>query len=93
MAEFDETINMANILAVLSNEEELIIKPLQPGKIVVAYGIVRLMAFCPGAGADVGAIECGKIVSRLNKPLFDYQIGAVPCDDDIHATLSSLLFR
>ncbi|CAF0995365.1 unnamed protein product [Rotaria sordida] len=24
---------------------------------------------------DIGAIECGKIVSRINKVLFDYQIG------------------
>ena len=37
MAELDEIINMGNILAVLSNEEELIIKPLQPGKSVAAY--------------------------------------------------------
>lgn len=27
------------------------------------------------SGSDVGAIECGRIVSRLNKTLFDYQIG------------------
>jgi hypothetical protein len=37
MAELDKIINMGNILAVLSNEEELIIKPLQPGRIVAVY--------------------------------------------------------
>jgi hypothetical protein len=32
MATNDEVIDMAKILAILSNEEELIIKPFQPGK-------------------------------------------------------------
>jgi hypothetical protein len=26
---------------------------------------------------DIGAVECGKIVSRINKVLFDYQIGKI----------------
>ncbi len=29
------------------------------------------------SGNENGAIECGKIVSRVNKALFDYQIGRI----------------
>ncbi|CAF3053642.1 unnamed protein product [Rotaria socialis] len=31
--------------------------------------------FQSGPTNDIGAIECGKVVSRMNKPIFDYQIG------------------
>ncbi|CAF0930277.1 unnamed protein product [Adineta steineri] len=58
MANSNEINDMAKILAVLSNEEELIIKPFQST-----------------TANEIGAVECGKIVSRVNKALFDYQIG------------------
>lgn len=39
------------------------------------------MIFCfllnEGTGDETGAIECGKIVSRMNKALFHYQIGGI----------------
>jgi hypothetical protein len=40
MATNNEIIDMAQILAVLSNEEELIIKPFQPGKIISLFKII-----------------------------------------------------
>nr|ACF16066.1 hypothetical protein [Adineta vaga] len=58
MADNDQITDITNILRILSNEEELIIKPFQSTSV-----------------NDIGAVECGKIVSRINKPLFDYQIG------------------
>ena len=77
MATNDEVIDMAKTLTVLSNEEELIIKPFQPGMIKSANKIVRTLCFflMKGYANEIGAIECGKIVSRINKVLFDYQIG------------------
>ncbi|CAF0760484.1 unnamed protein product [Adineta ricciae] len=36
---------------------------------------IIIKPFQSASGNDVGAIECGRIVSRLNKTLFDYQIG------------------
>ncbi|CAF0804323.1 unnamed protein product [Rotaria sp. Silwood1] len=54
----EEVLNVEKILTVLSNEDEFIFKPFQPG-----------------SANEIGAIECGKIVSRVNKVLFDYQIG------------------
>ncbi|CAF2362410.1 unnamed protein product [Rotaria sp. Silwood2] len=58
MAVNDGVFNVAKILALLSNEEEFILKPFQNG-----------------FANEIGAIECGKIVSRVNKVLFNYQIG------------------
>lgn len=34
-----------------------------------------------GYANEIGATECGKIVSRLNKVLFDYQIGKINQDN------------
>jgi hypothetical protein len=76
MANSDEVIDMAKILAILGNEEELIIKPFQPGKNIF-YKIIFFFFDIQGAANEIGAIECGKIVSRLNKALFDYQIGKI----------------
>ncbi|CAF1102111.1 unnamed protein product [Rotaria sp. Silwood1] len=51
-------IDTAKLLSILSNEDELIVKPFQSGN---------------GHGMEVG--ECGKVVSRVNRTLFYYQIG------------------
>ncbi|CAF3932868.1 unnamed protein product [Rotaria magnacalcarata] len=51
-------IDTVQLLSILNNEEELIVKP-------------RNFAH----GYDTGGVECGRIVSRVNKTLFDYRIG------------------
>ncbi len=76
MATNDAVMNVAKNLAILSNEEELIIKPFQPGKMISQFKLF-LYCFIKGSANDAGAIECGKIVSRMNKVLFDYQIGKI----------------
>ena len=73
MTRQEEVYDIPAFLAILNNEEELIIKPLQLGK-----GADRFEYFVhcfQGSASETGAIECGKVVSRLNKSLFDYQIG------------------
>lgn len=75
MATNDEVVDIGRILATLLNEEELIIKPFQPGKNSIINLKTLIFIIFKGSANEIGAIECGKIVSRLNKILFDYQIG------------------
>lgn len=73
MTRQDVVYDIPAFLAILNNEEELIIKPLQLGK---RSGRLECFVDCfQGSASETGAIECGKVVSRLNKSLFDYQIG------------------
>jgi hypothetical protein len=82
----EELCEIPPVLAILNNEEELIIKPLQLGK---RFDRVECIVDCFQCSAnETGAIECGKVVSRLNKSLFDYQIGEM-----IDFQCSSLLNR
>ena len=70
----DREIDMTKLLSILKNEEELIIKPFQSGKIIKL--LFNILCFIiQGFVHEIGAVECGKIVSRVNKALFDYQIG------------------
>ncbi|CAF3242769.1 unnamed protein product [Rotaria socialis] len=65
-------IDTAQLLSILNNEEELIIKP-------------RNFA----DDYDIGGVECGRVVSRVNKTLFDYRIG----DKAVSSRLPSIFNR
>jgi hypothetical protein len=45
MATNDAVTGMGKILALLSNEEELIIKPFQPGKIRLLFKMINIICF------------------------------------------------
>ena len=72
MATNENVSDPTKFLTRLASEEELIIKPFQSGKrrIDLSSRVDSCLL-----GNEIGATECGKIVSRLNKTLFDYQIG------------------
>ncbi len=70
--------DVAILLSILQNEEELIMKPFQSRKIIQEYlDLFEIVVFfiIEGLAHEFVGVECGRIVSRLNKPLFDYQIG------------------
>lgn len=71
MATNEDMNDPTKFLTRLANEEELIIKPFQSGKRRFSSPRNRSCRL----GNEIGASECGKIVSRMNKTLFDYQIG------------------
>ena len=81
MAINDEGASLARLLTVLTHEEELIIKPFHSGRMMTAGGMKSIFLVSIDSAHSVRAIESGKIVSRLNKPLFDYQIGKYSSTD------------